>query len=122
VWTNRIRAIDIRAASRGNCPACGQRRFVFLERALDRASATTTLCGRNAVQVRPPLDAAPDVKTVAGRLAAVGKVERSPHLLRCKLADGEGLTLSFFPDGRLIVHGTNDPRRARSIYARYVGS
>lgn len=122
LWTNRIRMIDTRDARRESCPACGQRHFEFLELGTEKSSATTTLCGRNAVQIRPPRGAAPNVNSVADRLAAVGKVERSPYLLRCQLAGAEALTLSLFPDGRLIVHGTSDQRRARSIYARYVGS
>jgi adenylyltransferase/sulfurtransferase len=32
------------------------------------------------------------------------------------------LSLTVFPDGRALVHGTTDPAAARSIYAKYVGS
>jgi adenylyltransferase/sulfurtransferase len=120
LWSNRIRSVDTTGSRRADCPACGQRRFEFLEQR--NGSLTTALCGRNAVQVRPPAGAAPDASKVAERLSAVGKVEKNSYLLRCQLSDTEGLTLSLFADGRLIVHGTSDPARARSIYARYVGS
>jgi len=33
----------------------------------------------------------------------------------------QGVTLSVFADGRLIVTGTRDVTRARSVAARYVG-
>ena len=120
VWTNRVRSIDTTDSRRADCPTCGQRRFEFLEQR--NGSLTTSLCGRNAVQVRPPAGAAPNASKVADRLSAVGRVEKNAYLLRCHLDDPEGLTLSLFADGRLIVHGTSDPARARSIYARYVGS
>jgi len=33
-----------------------------------------------------------------------------------------GHELTIFPDGRAIVKGTTEPREARAIYDRYVGS
>jgi hypothetical protein len=55
-------------------------------------------------------------------LEAVGVVQRNPYFVRCVLRDVAGITLSVFPDGRVMVHGTNDAGRARSIAARFVGS
>jgi adenylyltransferase/sulfurtransferase len=120
VWTNRMRSINTTDSRLAGCRTCGQRRFEFLEQR--NGSLTTSLCGRNAVQVRPPTGASPDASKVADRLSAVGRVEKNAYLLRCQLNEPEGLTLSLFADGRLIVHGTSDPARARSIYARFVGS
>jgi adenylyltransferase/sulfurtransferase len=39
--------------------------------------------------------------------------------LRLKVDDFE---LTLFPDGRVIVQGTDDPAVARTLYAKYVGS
>jgi adenylyltransferase/sulfurtransferase len=30
--------------------------------------------------------------------------------------------LAIFPDGRTIVHGTDDPAVARTLYDKYIGS
>lgn len=102
-----------------NCPTCGDgpREYPFLEYAA--ASRTTTLCGRNAVQITvPPAELAlPDL---AARLRAAGAVRYNDHLLRFAPAAGEQ-HLMIFPNGRAIVHGTDDPALARSLYARYVG-
>ena len=42
------------------------------------------------------------------------------HLLRFRPADG-AQELVVFPNGRAIVHGTDEPALAKSLYARYVG-
>jgi adenylyltransferase/sulfurtransferase len=50
----------------------------------------------------------------------VCSVSRNPFLLRAELPEGERLVL--FPDGRVLVQGTEDPARARTLYDRYIGS
>jgi adenylyltransferase/sulfurtransferase len=116
LWDNRIKSVSTRDARRSDCPTCGQRRFEFLDR---DASDATSLCGRDAIQVRPARAARLDTAEVARRLRAVGTVETTPHFIRARV-DGD-VALTVFPDGRAIVRGTTDPARARAIYARYVG-
>ena len=36
--------------------------------------------------------------------------------------DAGDATLTIFSDGRALVRGTDDPDRARSLYAKYVGA
>jgi adenylyltransferase/sulfurtransferase len=122
LWANRIRPVSLVGAKSPDCPTCGRREFAFLSR---RAAAgrSTSLCGRNAVQVRPPAGVnSLDLATVAERLSRSGEVQRTPHLVRCRLSDAGDLQLTIFPDGRLIVAGTTNPDQARSLYARYVGT
>ena len=96
------------------CSACGKHDFVHL-------NATTrtpvSLCGRNAVQlhelVRPM-----DLPDLAGRLAPLGAVRYNDFALRFETPPYE---LTVFPDGRVIVKGTQDIGVARSVYARYIG-
>ena len=115
VWGNRHHVF--RMARAPDCPACGRGRYDFLE---GRASgAATTLCGRNAVQIRPPEGASLDLAALERRLATVGRVVRNEYLLRL---DAEGFEVTVFPDGRAIVTGTDDPARARSVYAKFVGA
>lgn len=102
-----------------DCPACGRREFDFLARPVEASLAT--LCGRDAVQVRPVSDAGVDLAALAGRLAPVGAVQRTPFLVRCDLSDPAGVRLTVFRDGRAILTGVRDLTRARSLYARYVG-
>jgi adenylyltransferase/sulfurtransferase len=105
---------------RPDCPACGRREFPFLDRP---SGQTTTLCGRRSVQVRPAGgEARLDLSAVARKLAGVGAVQQSAYLVRCRVRQETPIDLTLFADGRMIVTGTTDRDKARSLYARYVGS
>jgi molybdopterin/thiamine biosynthesis adenylyltransferase len=121
-WALRFRTIDVAGDRQPDCPCCGQRRFEFLERR--PAGGTTSLCGRDAVQVTAPdARSTVDLKAMAATWrSAAGEVELTPFLIRCRLPEPPHLRLTLFADGRLIVKGTTDVRRARSMYARYVGT
>jgi adenylyltransferase/sulfurtransferase len=118
VWQGRADSFRPQGP-RPDCPACGLGRLEYLAGASE--SQTTTLCGRNAIQIRPGRPASLALEEVAARLRDSGEASEivvSSYLLRGKLA---GRELVLFPDGRAIVQGTQDPAEARSLYARYVG-
>lgn len=116
VWQGRVDRFRP-SRPREACPACGRRELTYLTG--DDASHAASLCGRNAVQVRPAQEQTLSLPEIAERLAQLGEVSVNPFLLRAKIA---GRELVLFKDGRAIVHGTDDPAEARSLYARYVGS
>lgn len=118
-WGMRFRTIRTADARREDCVCCGQKRFELLNR--PAASDAATLCGRDAVQVRGLNGDGVDMEQLAARLQTAGRVKASEVMVRCELADGSGLTLSVFADGRTIVAGTSDVARARTVVARYVG-
>jgi molybdopterin-synthase adenylyltransferase len=118
LWSNHIRSISTSDGKRPDCPACGQRQFQFLDSS--QHDMTARLCGRNAVQVRSA-SAALSLPDAARRLQGAGQVQESQYMVRCTLAEG-GLSLTAFEDGRIIVQGTSDPARARSVVARCLGS
>jgi adenylyltransferase/sulfurtransferase len=120
VWSNRLRTIDLAEARRSDCPTCGQRRFDALDGGKTRRPVS--LCGRNAVQVRPQGKAGVQLDALAKRLEPLGAVTRTPYLLRLNLDEDRPLQLTVFADGRLIVTGMTDENRARSLYARYIGT
>ncbi len=105
-----------RAEKRPTCPACGLGRYEFLE--AEQGTWTTSLCGRNAVQIvvtgRPQLN----LERLARRLQGVQDLQLTPYLLRFR---ADGYEISVFPDARAIIKGTNDPDVAKSLYARFVG-
>jgi adenylyltransferase/sulfurtransferase len=123
LWENTSRFLDVANVRReGGCACCDQRRFEHL--AGGRRSMTTSLCGRDAVQVTPPRGDGDrtGLEQVAERLARHGGTKHSAGMVRARLTDaGEAIQLTVFPDGRAIVKGTGDEQRARAIYARYVG-
>ena len=117
VWENSYRQIEVaNVREEGDCPCCQLRRFEFLEGI--GSSATTTLCGRDSVQISVRNGSRLNLKELAQRLKAVGKVQINEFLLRLTVDQFE---IAVFPDGRGIVRGTTDAQVARSLYARYVG-
>jgi molybdopterin/thiamine biosynthesis adenylyltransferase len=113
-WRSRRLFEDARPSAR--CPVCAEGTFPALEG--EGASEVVKLCGRSAVQVAPAARERPDFDALERRLARVGAVRRSEHLLA---ADVEGVSLTVFSDGRCVVRGTGDPLRARTLYERYIG-
>ncbi|MGH2478483.1 MAG: ThiF family adenylyltransferase [Ktedonobacteraceae bacterium] len=100
------------------CPACGQHTYEFLETL--SGTRSTSLCGRNAVQVRAGKRGDRiDLAQLAERLRPIGQVAHNEFLLRFSI---DGYELTVFPDARAIIKGTDDEQVARSLYARYIGA
>lgn len=118
VWFNQFAGVDVSKARRADCPCCGERRFEYLEADVQE-DTIQSLCGRNSVQIQPSRPLKLALADWERRLAPVGRVERNPFLLKLHLETG--MTLVLFPDGRLIVQGTDDPVAAKSLYSRYIG-
>jgi adenylyltransferase/sulfurtransferase len=118
VWDWTFRQLKVAGlVGKVDCPCCVGRRFEWLDGAL--GSHTTTLCGRNAVQVAVRRTDPLDFAELASRLNGIGTVRHNAYMLRFT-ADGYEFTV--FPDGRAIIKGTNDIAKARTLYAQYVGS
>jgi len=115
LWTGSYRSIAVQKDK--NCPCCGQGRFDFLE--AKEVSWTTTLCGRNSVQISPPRATVLSLDDLSRRLAQAGKVSYNGFLLQFQIGDHE---LVIFPNGRTIVKGTTDEAVAKSLYSKYLGN
>lgn len=117
VWELSFDVVSL-GPPRPDCPACGQRNFAYLYG--EAAARTTSLCGRDAVQVRPSGSSYIDLHELAGRLreAGVAQLRLTEHLLRFTVS---GCELTVFPDARAIVKGTEDETYARTLYARWIG-
>jgi len=116
LWKGRFEVMDLGGRAPW-CPACTEGRYDYLESGTGTGSAV--LCGRDAVQVRPPRGTRVDLPALARRLAASGDVAANEHLVRFR---APGAEMVVFGDGRAIVKGVKDAAQARSLYARYVGS
>lgn len=115
LWQGLFEVMDLRGRAPW-CPACTEGRYEYAQAS---AGGSATLCGRDAVQVRPAPAASVDLAALAGRLAAVGDVTANEYLVRFVGPEGE---MVVFADGRAIVKGAGDTAQARSLYAKYVGS
>jgi molybdopterin/thiamine biosynthesis adenylyltransferase len=123
LWTNSVTQLNVsRAREQGNCPCCKQHDFAYLEgRAGSRAAS---LCGSDAVQLTHRQgNETLDLSEVARRLEPHGSVRVNEFMARVSLRDNDAhYELTLFKDGRAIVKGTRDPKVARNLYARYIGT
>jgi len=118
VWDFQLNRTDLSSLSDNpDCRACGQREFEFLRGA--SRQVTTTLCGRNAVQIGRQGTARLNFTELARRLEPLGQVAFNDFLLRFRVDDYD---ITVFPDARSIIRGTTDPALARGLYARYIGA
>jgi len=122
IWENTSRRVKIAplAGRKGQCPCCAKREFEWLDGA--HGTQTTTLCGRNAVQVTQKRSSSLNFGDLAKQLEASGPVSSNKFLLKFQVSDGgDPYDFTVFPDGRAIIKGTDDPDRARTLYAKYIG-
>lgn len=116
LWENTNERIEL--PRQADCPACGHHHYEFLDEL--SGGSSTSLCGRNAVQVRNGRRGIVlNLAELAERLRPVGEVRYNDFLLRFKVDSYE---LTVFPDARAIIKGTDDEQVARSVYARYIGN
>lgn len=116
LWENHWGEMDVSRARRKDCPACGQHDFAFLQPQSEEE--VTRLCGRNTIQIHMAGQGHFDLEAMSRRLKPLGKVEQNRFLLRFSV---DAYRLVIFPDGRVLVQGTDDPSLARTLYAKYIG-
>lgn len=119
LWTNEHASFNIDPMRKADCPSCGANpTYPYLQVAHN--TRTAVLCGRDTVQIRPPVPAKLNLTELAERLSRLpeAKVEGNPYLVACRIGEHR---LVIFEDGRVLVHGTKDVAEARSLYHRYVG-
>nr|WP_026293809.1 ThiF family adenylyltransferase [Saccharibacillus kuerlensis] len=115
IWNNHHHALKP-ISPRPDCPCCGLKRYPALNR---EEETVLSLCGRDSVQIagHEPFD----LELWRKRLEpAARSLKTNPYLIRAEMPEGERLVL--FEDGRVLVQGTDDPARARTVYAKYIGS
>jgi len=117
MWENEQRRIKVAPLlGKVDCPCCQHRRFEWLDG--EHGSQTTSLCGRNAVQVSHRTASRLNFEDMARQLEHMGEVHYNRFLLKF---NAENCEFTVFPDGRAIIKGTDDVDRARTLYAKYVG-
>ncbi|MFC6332851.1 ThiF family adenylyltransferase [Paenibacillus septentrionalis] len=115
IWHNHYYEMKFNKP-RLNCPCCGTKQYPALQE--QEQDMIITLCGRETVQFTS--HASHDLSMWKERLEGVASAVRfNPYLLKVELPEGERLVL--FADGRVLVQGTEDLGRAKTIYARYIG-
>ncbi len=116
VWSGTYHRYRTAGGRTPDCHTCAGRQFTYLD--AEQGTFASSLCGRDAVQLtwkEPPMV---DFERIAAALRPAGRVTVNRFMLKFT---GEDAIITLFPDGRAIVSGTNDPTRARELYARYIG-
>jgi molybdopterin/thiamine biosynthesis adenylyltransferase len=118
IWDNTTRRTKIaKLLGKVDCPCCQRKKFEWLDGAM--GSQTTSLCGRNAVQVATNSSHRLNFDDMSKQLSLMGgKVNFNRFMLKF---DVEEFEFTVFPDGRAIIKGTNDIEKARVLYAKYIG-
>ncbi|HLR08026.1 MAG TPA: ThiF family adenylyltransferase [Bacillota bacterium] len=115
LWTNRRYDIQFSEPD-PHCPTCSQQTYPAL---MPKAHhQETVLCGRNTVQIHQKNEI--DLVKWEKQLANISTVKRTPFLLKAQFP--EDMSLVLFPDGRVLVQGTEDIVQARTWYDKYIGS
>ena len=120
VWFNSSLQMDVSNGRNEDCSTCVHHQFEFLDRSSNQQVMYTTLCGRDTVQINPRNRIEMNMGEMADRLRKNGKVIGNPYLIQ--FFPDEEIKMAIFKDGRVLVHGTNDTVKAKSYYAKYIGS
>lgn len=114
IWQGDIQRIKVKRNPR--CECCGKRNFEFLQ--ARKRKMAVSLCGRNAVQIVPSKPMTGGLQPLRKKLAKLGSASMIDGLLRFH---GKGVDLTIFPDGRVIVDGTTDLSKAKTVFSKYIG-
>ncbi|AUS87219.1 thiamine biosynthesis protein MoeB [Lysinibacillus sp. YS11] len=117
VWQNQHYEINVEKIRQGDCPSCGDKpTYPYLS--YENQTKLQILCGRDAVQIRPPKPIYYSLDQLANQLCSHGEVQVNPYLLSCQADD---YRIVIFQDGRVVIHGIQDIQKAKSIYYRLLG-
>lgn len=114
IWNNDFNEIEVQRDP--DCPVCERHEYKLLGRL--SGSYTTSLCGRDSVQIVPNMATEIDFEQLAQKLGKAGSVQYNKFMLQ--FSDGK-VDFNIFPDGRAIINKVKDPNTARSVYSEYIG-
>lgn len=118
LWDNSIRQLDISNLRQDiECPVCDRSEFKWLDGV--KGSRSAVLCGRNAVQLSPDDKRQVCFNELESKLAPIGPIKRNQFLLQVSDQD---YSMTVFQDGRVIVNGTEDIAKAKSLFAQWIGT
>ncbi|RKD73288.1 adenylyltransferase/sulfurtransferase [Sinobaca qinghaiensis] len=116
VWKNEHRTMNLDKLKKQDCTSCGTKAdYPYLQ--WESRSSLETLCGRDAVQIRPAKTAEASLGRLKEQHERLVRKSNS-HLL---VMEWEEKRIVLFADGRAIIHGETDKAKARKIYHQIVG-
>lgn len=116
LWSRRFHSVSTEHLRKTPCSGCRKKEYPYLEK--KSSTQTVRLCGRNAVQIYRKNSDTLDLGMLASRLSGKGEVIFNQYLLRYSTKPYE---ITVFSNGRVIIKGTEDENKAKSLYAQYIG-
>lgn len=116
LWKNETAAINVETLKNPNCPSCGEQAVYPYLQAENRAKSIE-LCGRDAVMVRPGKKQSVSFSEIKSRYTKQLK-QHNDHLIVLMIEDRRFV---IFRDGRTIIHGEQDKKKAQLLYNKYIG-
>ena len=117
VWQNQHYEINVEKIRSSDCPSCGKNpTYPYLS--YENQTKLDILCGRDAIQIRPPKPIHYNLDQLAVQLRPYGDIQKNPYLLACQAED---YRIVIFQDGRVVLHGIQDIQKAKTIYYRLLG-
>lgn len=117
VWQNQHYEINVDKIRQDDCPTCGHHP-TYPSLAYENQTKLEVLCGRDAVQIRPPNPTHYNLEQLADQLRSYGDIQINPYLLSCQTED---YRIVIFQDGRVVIHGIQEIQQAKTIYYRLLG-
>lgn len=117
VWQNQHYEINVDKIRQDDCPTCGHHP-TYPSLAYENQTKLEVLCGRDAVQIRPPNPTHYNLEQLADQLRSYGDIHINPYLLSCQTED---YRIVIFQDGRVVIHGIQEIQQAKTIYYRLLG-
>ncbi len=115
LWNHQYSGFKVNQVKKDDCPSCGKDP-VYPYLSADYQTKAAVLCGRDTVQLRPPIKER-NLDELRKHLHE-GIVEQNPFLLSYTNGDQRFV---FFKDGRVLIHGIKDIAEAKSMYHKIVG-
>ncbi len=113
VWNSDFEVTQVERREE-QCRTCAEKDFQFLKSEED---TITELCGRNSVQITPAEQKHIDLEKLEKRFTDAKKM--GDKMVKISTVDYE---LNVFGNGRAIIEGTEDPKKAKSLYSQYIGN
>ncbi|MEH7113053.1 ThiF family adenylyltransferase [Neobacillus niacini] len=120
IWDTSFFSMDISEGKNPSCPTCVNHQFDFLDRSSTLQESYSSLCGRDTVQIYFREKRERDLVKLGALLKRNGKVTGNQFLLR--FSPNQDTSIVIFKDGRVLIHGTNDIVKAKSLYSKYIGN
>ena len=113
LWDNSLEQFEIEKDP--ECPVC---RGEYKYYGKVSGAHTVSMCGKDSMQIIPSNEGEVDFEKYARVLEHQGKVKYTKYTL--DFDDGD-VQIKLFKTGRAIIKHVSDEKRARAVYAEYIG-